>query len=203
MLIWFMMQVVVYMYRSPKWRVMVRRDFPKPVVKRVAYGLNTVNLGRIYAAIFDSVERYGVRAVRLIDENNVVCEGSLKQGIRRYGYDFPAIWYIAGGSGVADSLSVIARLGTGSSSPSRNDYRLQSPVAGDIQLTSNYNDGNVVTLTGTGGYASAFSPSEVGVFIEGGGGPTDVKRVYMIDRTVFTPLPTGNVFTVRVDIPLG
>jgi hypothetical protein len=193
------------MYRSHKWRVIVRRDFPRPVVKRIAYGLNTVNLGRFYAGIFDSVEGSGYRYISLVDENNTALSVVVKQGLRSYGTGTgaPALWQTGGGTNISDTLRVMARLGTGSTSPSRNNYNLQSPVAGDIQLTSGYNDGNVVTLTGTGSYSSPFSPSEVGVFIEGGGGSTNVKRVYMIDRTVFTPLPTGNVFTVRVDIPLG
>jgi hypothetical protein len=195
--------VVVGLYQYPRWRLTVLRRFPKPYVKRVAYGLNTVNLGRFYAGIFSTVESAGLRTVTLIDINGTSVAGVLvKEGVRNFGTP-SSLWRSSVGSAVSDDMRVIARLGTGSASPSRTNYNLQSPVAGDIILNPTYNDGDLVVLTGTGNYGTAFSPSEVGVFMEGGGGSANVKRVYMIDRTVFTPLPTGTTFTVRVDIPLG
>jgi hypothetical protein len=68
---------------------------------------------------------------------------------------------------------------------------------------SNYLDGDVVFLTGTASYASPISPTEAGLFIELGGA-TDVggKASYMLDRSVFSPLPAGTLFTVRWDITL-
>jgi hypothetical protein len=189
------------------WRIEVRRVFPKPVARRVGYGLNTVNLGRFYAGIFDSIPLAGIRSVSLVDVNGaVVSPVQVKQGTRLYNTNVnqPAgLWGISVGTSVNDDLRVLARLGTGSNTPNRSQSNLQTPVAGDIQLASTYNDGDVVSLTGTGNYGLPFSPSEVGVFMEGGGGTTNVKRTYMIDRTVFSPLPSGTVFTVRVDIPLG
>jgi hypothetical protein len=195
--------VVVGVFQYPKWRLTVVRKFPKPDVKRVAYGLNTVNLGRFYAGIFTTVENSGVRTVTLIDINNTSIAGVVvKEGVRKYG-PTASLWQSDVGSIAYDDIRVFARLGTGSASPLRTNSNLQSPVAGEIILTGSYNDGDIVTLTGTGNYGTPFSPSEVGVFMEGGGGSTNVKRVYMIDRAVFTPLPTGTTFTVRVDIPLG
>jgi hypothetical protein len=195
--------VVVGLFQYPSWRLTVVRRFPKPYVKRVAYGLNTVNLGRFYAGIFSTVESAGLKTVNLIDINGTTVTGILvKEGVRNYATT-ASLWRSSVGTAVSDDLRVFARLGTGSASPSRTSYNLQSPVAGDVILNPTYNDGDIVTLTGTGNYGTPFSPSEVGVFMEGGGGTTNVKRVYMIDRAVFTPLPVGTTFTVRVDIPLG
>jgi hypothetical protein len=187
----------------PKWRIEVIREVPKPCVKRVAYGLNTVNYGRFLAGILDSVASNGYRVVTLRDINNNDYSVIVKSGILNFGPSEPPIWQLFGGSSVGVSMRVIARLGTGTNSPNRNNTNLQTPRAGDIQLSGVYTDGDMVTLTGTGNYGSSFSPSEVGVFLEGSGGVDGTKKLYMIDRTVFTPLPSGNTFTVRCEIPLG
>jgi hypothetical protein len=185
-----------------KWRIEVIREFPKPCVKRVAYGLNTVNYGRFLAGILDSVASMGSRVVTLRDINNNDYDVTVKSGILNFGIAEPPIWQLVGGGNMGVSMRVLARLGTGTSTPNRNDINLQTPRTGDIQLSADYTDGNMVTLTGTGNYGSSFSPSEVGIFLEGGGGDT-TKKLYMIDRTVFTPLPSGTTFTVRCEIPLG
>jgi hypothetical protein len=192
------------MRRFPKWRIEVIREFPKPCIKRVGYGLNTVNYGRFLAGILDSVASMGNREVTLRDINNDDYNLIVKTGNTTLNLvgAYP-IWYLTAGSNAPVSLRVIARLGTGSTSPSRTNVNLQTPRAGDIQLSATYNDGDLVTLTGTGNYGSNFSPSEVGVFMEGSGGSDLTKRLYMLDRTVFTPLPSGRTFTVRVEIPLG
>jgi hypothetical protein len=191
------------MCRFYKWRIEVIRELPKPCVKRVAYGLNTVNYGRFLAGILDSVAASGFRVVTLRDINNNDYDVVVKSGILNFGLSENPIWRLFGGSNTGVSMRVIARLGTGSNSPNRNDTNLQSPTAGDIQLTGVYSDGDMVTLTGTGSYGSNFSPSEVGIFLEGSGGLDGTKKLYMIDRSVFTPLPSGRNFTVRCEIPLG
>jgi hypothetical protein len=66
---------------------------------------------------------------------------------------------------------------------------------------SNYLDGDVVFLTGTASFASPISPTEAGLFIELGDADGG-KASYMLDRTVFSPLPAGTLFTVRWDIIL-
>jgi hypothetical protein len=188
---------------SGKWRIEVIREFPKPCVKRVGYGLNTVNYGRFLAGILDSVEAMGNRVVTLIDVNNIDYHVFVKSGVLNFGPVEPPIWQLIGGANVGVSMRVLARLGTGTSTPNRNNINLQTPRAGDIQLSADYMDGDMVTLTGTGSYGSSFSPCEVGIFLEGSGGGDGTKKLYMIDRTVFTPLPSGTTFTVRCEIPLG
>jgi hypothetical protein len=191
------------MCRFHKWRIEVIRELPKPCVKRVAHGLNTVNYGRFLAGILDSVAALGNRVVTLRDINNNDYDVIVKSGILTFGPFETPIWQLFGGSNTAVSMRVIARLGTGSTSPNRNNTNLQTPRAGDIQLSGVYTDGDMVTLTGTGSYGSNFSPSEVGIFLEGSGGVDGTKKLYMIDRTVFSPLPSGRNFTVRCEIPLG
>ena len=134
------------MRRSRKWCLEVIRELPKPCVKRVAYGLNTVNYGRFLAGILDSVDALGYRIVSLRDINNNLYNVTVKSGIVTFGIEPNPIWQLTGGSNTAGSMRLIARLGNGLTSPNRNSTNLQSPVAGDIVLSGSYTDGDVVTL---------------------------------------------------------
>jgi hypothetical protein len=189
--------------RRKGWIVTVERKFPKPVVRRVAHGTNTVNWGRILKTFLDTVGSAGVSSVTLIDDAGTGRTGSFKVGKVDAGNiifegQIPHV--------IIDDvdLGVLGRLGTGTTPASRTDYNLATPQGSYFGLTSNYADADAVTLTGTAFFGSPISPTEAGLFIElgnavAGGG----KARYMLDRTVFSPLPPGTIFTATWTITLG
>jgi hypothetical protein len=187
--------------RRKGWIVTVERKFPKPVVRRVAHGTNTVNWGRILKLFLDQVGAGGSLNATLIDSGGVVRTGVFKSGVTRIG----TITYILvgiGSSAVVD-LGVLGRLGTGTTPASRTDFNLATPQGSFFSLASGYNDADVVTLTGTASFGSPISPTEAGLFIELGNTAIGGKARYMLDRSVFTALPPGTVFTATWTITLG
>jgi hypothetical protein len=184
------------------WKVTVTRRFPKPVVRRVAHGTNTVNWGRILKTFLDTVGASGVSSVTLRDDAGTGRTGSFKVGVTESGgIIFEGESSYSSFNPVA--LGVLGRLGTGTTPASRTDYNLETPQGSYFTVGSDYLDGDVVFLTGTASFASPISPTEAGLFIElgnavSGGG----KARYMLDRSVFSPLPAGTLFTVRWDITL-
>jgi hypothetical protein len=187
--------------RRKGWIVTVERKFPKPVVRRVAHGTNTVNWGRILKTFLDTVGASGVSSVTLRDDAGTGRTGRFKRGATT---NTTVFWSTALGAGGPVALGVLGRLGTGTTPASRTDYNLETPQGSYFSLTSNYADADAVTLTGTASFASPISPTEAGLFIElgnavSGGG----KARYMLDRTVFTALPPGTIFTATWTITLG
>jgi hypothetical protein len=166
----------------------------------VAHGTNTVNWGRILKTFLDTVAAGGIQSVTLRDDDGTDRTGKLKLGLTEsggiifegeiFGTPFPV------------GLGVLGRLGTGTTPASRADYNLQTPQGSYFTVESNYFDGDVVFLTGTASFASPISPTEAGLFIELGDTNIGGKARYMLDRSVFSPLPAGTLFTVRWDIIL-
>jgi hypothetical protein len=179
------------------WKVTVTRRFPKPVVRRVAHGTNTVNWGRILKTFLDQAAAEGTLNITLRDDTGVDRTGKFKIGRTAGGW----ISYIDISSANLDTLAALGRLGTGTTPASRTDYNLETPQGSYFTVGSNYFDGDVVFLTGTASFASPISPTEAGLFIELGNGAGG-KASYMLDRSVFSPLPAGTLFTVRWDIIL-
>jgi hypothetical protein len=188
--------------RRKGWIVTVERKFPKPVVRRVAHGTNTVNWGRILKTFLDQVTAEGTLNITLRDDTGVDRTGKFKSGAVGIIFDNWIYWVITSGPPVSDTFAALGRLGTGTTPASRTDYNLETPQGSYFGLTSGYADGDAVTLTGTASFASPISPTEAGLFIELGNG-ADGKASYMLDRTVFTALPPGTVFTATWTITLG
>jgi hypothetical protein len=182
------------------WKVIVTRCFPKPVVRRVAHGTNTVNWGRILKAFLDTVAAGGDVNVTLIDTDGIVRTGVFKVGRTSPGQIY---WGISASTTNTFTLGVLGRLGTGTTPASRTDNNLATPQGSYFTVGSNYLDGDVVFLTGTASFASPISPTEAGLFIELGDATTFARKaIYMLDRSVFSPLPAGTLFTIRWDITL-
>ena len=181
------------------WRVTVVRVSPKPVVRRVSYGTNTVNWGRLLKGLFNAVAAGGFSSITLRDDGGTDRTGYIKEGRTFNGYILDVL---VGYTDVA-SLRVWGRLGTGTTAASRTQHNLVTPAGTYFELASNYDDGDVVTLTGTASFDTPISPTEAGLFIDLGNGeePGGVAK-YMLDRTVFPALPPGTLFTVRWDIEL-
>jgi hypothetical protein len=180
------------------WKVTITRRFPKPVVRRVAHGTNTVNWGRILKLFLDQVGAGGSLNATLIDSGGVVRTGVFKSGLTG---NLGIYWSMPVGASDTVDLGVLGRLGTGTTPASRTDFNLATPQGSFFSIGSNYSDGDVVFLTGTASFASPISPTEAGLFIELGNAAGG-KASYMLDRSVFSPLPAGTLFTVRWDIIL-
>jgi hypothetical protein len=189
--------------RRKGWIVTVERKFPKPVVRRVAHGTNTVNWGRILKTFLDQVAAGGMLNITLRDDTGVDRTGIFKIGGVASIFSPWIYWTLSSGpSGIMNTLATLGRLGTGTTPASRTNHNLETPQGSYFGLTSNYADGDAVTLTGTASFASPISPTEAGLFIELGDADGG-KASYMLDRTVFSPLPPGTVFTATWTITLG
>jgi hypothetical protein len=125
-----------------------------------------------------------------------------RTGIFKMGFTAPScISYIDVIASISATLATLGRLGTGTTPASRTNHNLETPQGSYFTVGSNYLDGDVVFLAGTASFASPISPTEAGLFIELGDADGG-KASYMLDRSVFSPLPAGTLFTVRWDIIL-
>ena len=109
---------------SKGWRVTVVRVSPKPVVRRVSDGTNTVNWGRLLKSLFNAVAAGANTYISLIDDGGANRGGIIKYGITGYAIK-PAYAYAASTA----PLSVWGRLGTGTTAASRTCLLYTSDAA--------------------------------------------------------------------------
>ena len=96
-----------------------------------------------------------------------------------------------------------AQLGTGTTAATRADYNLETPSAGNTGgIIFSYAGTGSMTGSGSITYATAQSPSELGLIVEWSNNGTGATLI-LFDHAVFAALPAATTFTITYSVSLS